>query len=124
MTRKKRTQKMRCHVNRRLRSEPRKEGGNPFVIGFITLILVGIIFMAVTSENVEPESIGKAFEPNVRAHDRIIPQDTTLASEIADAKLIHVIDLVQNSKVDFSVKLAVIQELNDVQALLEVSCVE
>ena len=113
---------MRRHINRRLRSEPRKEGGNPWVIGFITLILVSIIFMAVTSENVEPETLGKAFEPNVFANNQVIPEDPVLSNEIADAKLEHVIYLVENSNADFDVKLAVKKELLDVQALVEASC--
>ncbi|MBT3836554.1 hypothetical protein HOD05_01000 [Candidatus Woesearchaeota archaeon] len=113
---------MRRHINRRIRSEPRSEGGNPFVIGFIALILVGIIFMAVTSENVEPETLGKAFEPNVFANNQVIPEDTLLANEISDAKLEHVMYLVENSDADFSVKLAVKKELLDVQALTEASC--
>ena len=80
--------------------------------------------MAVTSENVEPEALGKAFEPNVYANSQVIPEDVELASEIRDAKLNHVMDLVQNSNADFDVKLAVKKELLDVQALLEVSCAE
>jgi len=113
---------MRRHVNRRLRSEEKREGGNPWVIGFISLIIVGIIFMAVTSENVDPKSMGKAFEPNVFVHNQVIPEDHLLSMEIADAKLEHVMYLVENSNANFDVKLAVKKELLDVQALAQSSC--
>ena len=123
MTRKKIAQKTTHRIPKRSKVELKRKGGNPWIIGFIALVLIAIIWMAFTSENVDSASIGKAIEPNVRNNERIIPEgDVVLTCEIAQGKISQVIDLVENSNIDFKVKRAAIQELQDVQALLDVSC--
>ncbi|PIN87599.1 hypothetical protein COV12_03005 [Candidatus Woesearchaeota archaeon CG10_big_fil_rev_8_21_14_0_10_32_24] len=123
MTRKKIAQKTTHRIPKRSKVELKRKGGNPWIIGFIALVLIAIIWMAFTSENVDSASIGKAIEPNVRHNERIIPEgDVVLTCEIAQGKILQVIDLVENSNIGFNGKLAAIEELQDVQVLLEKSC--
>jgi len=123
MTRKKIAQKTTHRIPKRSKVELKRKGGNPWIIGFIALVLIAIIWMAFTSENVDSASIGKAIEPNVRNNERIIPEgDVVLTCEIAQGKILQVIDLVENSNIGFNGKLAAIEELQDVQVLLEKSC--